>query len=105
MHTDTQTGMSSTDEVRQKATETASTVIDQAQQIATSQITSQKERVASTLDSVAHSIHATGSTMEDQQPQMAQLAHEAADRVATVSDYVRQHDLNDLVTEVESFAR
>jgi len=92
-------------DVRAKAQDTASTLVDQAQQVATTQVATQQERVASTLDSVAESLRQTGSSMRDGQPQIAGLTDEAARRVENASNYLREHDLNDLVRETERFAR
>ena len=69
------------DEVRQKAEETATTLVDQAQQVASVQANNQMTRAASLLDDVAQSLSETSSGMRDQQPQIASLADQAATRV------------------------
>ena len=93
------------DDVRQKVEETASTLVDQAQQVATSQAATQKERAAQALDSVAKSLYESGSGLRGSQPQIAAIADPAARRVVDASAYLREHDLKDLVGEVEGFAR
>lgn len=100
-----QTDTSTADDVRQSAEETASTLIDQAQQVASTQVSTQKERAASALDAVAQTLHDTGSGMREQQPQIASLAEQAAGRVEDVSNYVRQHEMRDMIGQVESLAR
>jgi ElaB/YqjD/DUF883 family membrane-anchored ribosome-binding protein len=102
VQTDTATGGQ---DVRQKAEQTASTIAEQAEQTATTQISTQKERAASTLDTVAQTLRDSGQNLRQEQPQIATLTDEAARRVEDVSDYVRQHDLRDLVSEAERFAR
>jgi ElaB/YqjD/DUF883 family membrane-anchored ribosome-binding protein len=100
-----QSTMTNDVDVRTKAQDTASTLVDQAQQVATTQVATQQERFASTLDSVAESLRQTGSSMRDGQPQIAGLTDEAARRVESASNYLREHDLNDLIRETERFAR
>lgn len=107
MQTDYQTDTPSNEgpDVRQKVEETASALADQAQQVASTQVTSQKERAASALDAVAKTLYESGSNMREQQPQIASLADQAAGRVVDASAYLREHDLRDLAGEAESFAR
>jgi ElaB/YqjD/DUF883 family membrane-anchored ribosome-binding protein len=92
-------------DVRQKVEETASTLVDQATQVASTQAKTQKERAASTLDAVAKSLYETGTGMREQQPQLASLADQAASRVVDASAYLREHEVRDLVREAENFAR
>lgn len=92
-------------DVKQKVEETASTLVDQAQQVASTQAKTQKERAASTLDAVAKSLYETGTGMREQQPQLASLADQAASRVVDASAYLREHEVRDLVHEAESFAK
>jgi len=103
---DTYTEQSSTtDEVRNKAEETASPLVDQAQQVASAQANSQMTRAASLLDGVAQSLYETSTNMRDQQPQIASVADQAASRVEDFSSYLRDHDMNDVVRDAESYAR
>jgi hypothetical protein len=101
MQTDFDTGQ----DVRQKAEETASTLVDQAQQVVEKRASTQKERAAETLGSVAQSIREAGSSMREQQPQIASLADQAASRVEGVSTYIRDHEVRDLISETERLAR
>ena len=107
MQTDYETDTSLTEgtDVRQKVEETASTLVDQAQQVATTQVTTQKERAASTLDAVAKSLYEAGAGIREQQPQVASIADQAASRVVDASAYLREHDLRDIVRETENYAR
>ena len=93
------------EDVRSKAEETASTLVDQAQQVASTQANSQMTRAASLLDGVAQSLHDTSSSMREQQPQIASVADQAAGRVEDFSSYLRDHDMNDVVRDAESYAR
>lgn len=107
MQTEYQTDPSSAEDtdVRQKVEETASTLVDQAQQVATTQVTSQKERAATALDAVAKTLYESSSSMREGQPQIASLADGAASRVVDASAYLREHDLRDLASEAENLAR
>jgi hypothetical protein len=98
-------GQPETEDVRQKVQETASTLVDQAQQVATAQTATQKERAAQALDSVAKSLYEGGTSLRETQPQIATIADQAASRVVDASAYLREHDLADLVSEAERFAR
>ena len=96
---------SSTDEVRQKAEQTAQTLANQAQEVASTQANAQMTRAASLLNGVAQTIHQTGDSMRDEQPQIASIADQAATRVEGFSDYLRNRDFNDVVRDAESYAR
>lgn len=100
-----QTGYDTGQDVRQKAEQTASTLVDQASQVAQTQVTTQKDRAAETLGFVAQSIRDAGSGMREQQPQIASLAEQAAGRVEDVSSYIRDHEVGDLIGETERLAR
>jgi ElaB/YqjD/DUF883 family membrane-anchored ribosome-binding protein len=101
MQTDYATGH----DVRQTAEDTASTLVDQAQQVVETKATTQKERAAETIGSVAQSIREAGSGMREQQPQIASFADQAATRVEDVSNYIRDHEIRDLISETERLAR
>ena len=109
MQTDTPTGtyggQSPTDDVRNKAEETASTLVDQASQVASTQANNQMTRAASMLDGVAQSLYETSTNIREQQPQIASVADQAASRVEGFSSYLRDHDMNDVVRDAESYAR
>jgi ElaB/YqjD/DUF883 family membrane-anchored ribosome-binding protein len=98
-------GGSPTEDVRQKAEETASTLVDQAQKVASVQANSQMNNAASMLDSVARTLYETGSGIRDQQPQVATIADQAAARVEGLSGYLRDHDLDDAFRDTEDYAR
>jgi len=93
------------DEVRSKLDEAASTIGEQAQRIATTQLGSQKERAAGTLQSIAQTLRDGTSSLEEQQPQVASLGQEAAVRIEQLSDYVEQHDVGAMVGDAERLAR
>ena len=102
---DTGTAHDTGQDVRAKTEETVSTLVDSATQVAETQATTQKDRAAETLGTVAQSIRDAGSGMREQQPQIASFAEQAASRVEDVSTFIRDHDVRDLVGEAERLAR
>src|SRR3712207_4687124 len=92
-------------EVRDRVEQTASTVVDQARQVAETRVSTQKDRAAETLGTVAQTLRDSGSSLREQQPQIASLVDDAATRVEGLSSYVREHELGDFISEAESFAR
>jgi hypothetical protein len=96
-----QSTISSETDVRQKVEETASTVVDQAQQVANTQ----QEKVAEALEGVAQTLRESGSNMREQQPQVASLTEQAASRIDDAAIYLREHTITDLIDQAESFAR
>lgn len=92
-------------DVRRQAESTASTIVEQAQQTAETQISVKKDEAASALHSVAEAIRDGGQRMRQDQPQIASFAEQAARKVDEASSYIEQHDVRDFVGQVESFAR
>ena len=101
MHTETQPAQ----DLRLKAQETATTVVEEAQHVVETKASSQKDRAADTMEAVARTLRDAGSGLREEQPQIASFADEAATRMAGISTYVREHEVRDLVGEAEQFAR
>lgn len=99
------TGTTDTQEVQQKAQETAATLVEQAQQVAQANVATQKDRAAETIGAVAQALRQSGEGMRDQQPQIAALADQAAQRVEGISTFVRDREVGDMIGEAERFAR
>ena len=95
----------SADDVRQKAEQTAQTIVSQAQDVASSQANTQMTRAASLLDGLAQSLRQTGESIRSDQPQIASFADQTVDRVEGISSYLRDHDFNDVVRDAESYAK
>lgn len=92
-------------DVRGSAESTVATIADQAQQTAEAHVSTQKDQAAGALHSVAEAVRRSGDQLRDEQPQLASLATQAAERVDKASDYIRQHDVRDFVRTAEDFAR
>jgi len=86
--------------------QTASQVVDQAKETVTTQVESQKDRLAESVSSVAQAIRQTGEGLRGQQQGVvAGYADTAADYVERLGTMLRERDVNDIIYEVESYAR
>jgi len=95
-----------TGEVIDQAKEKTSQVVGQVQEQAKSQLTTQKDRAAEGLGSMALALRQTSQQLQDQNnAPVAQVTNTAADQIEKVSNFLRERDLNDMVIEVERFAR
>jgi len=93
-------------QVADQAKQQAGQLTDQAKQQATSRLSSQKERASESLVSVAHALRHTGQRLREQdQGTVAQYSDQAADQIERFSGFLRTRDVNELVGEVERFAR
>jgi ElaB/YqjD/DUF883 family membrane-anchored ribosome-binding protein len=93
------------EDVRRSAESTVATIADQAQQAAEAHVSTQKDQAAGALHSVAEAVRRSSDELRDEQPQIASLATQAAERVDMVSDYIRDHNVRDFVRTAEDFAR
>jgi len=93
-------------QVADKVQEKAGPVVEQVQQQAQTQLTTQKDRAAEGLGSVAQALRQTGEHLRnDQQAAVASYAEQATQKVDQLASYLRERDLGDMVGEVERFAR
>jgi hypothetical protein len=83
----------------------ASDVADQAARTTEAQASRTMSQAGQTLGQVAQAIRDAGNGMRDQQPQIASVADMAADRVQQASQYLTQHDAQDVVAASQDFAR
>jgi ABC-type transporter Mla subunit MlaD len=92
--------------ITEQAQETAGQVAEQAKQQALTQLGTQKEHAAGSLDAVAQALRQSGDQLrEKQQEPLAHLAGTAAERVEQFSSYLRHTDVSDMLRDVEQFAR
>lgn len=90
------------DQVQDKAGQ----VFDQAREQATTHFEVQKERMVDSLDAVVHAAQQTSHQLREQgQDSVANYAAQAAQQAQRLASYLREHEVNDLVVEAESFAR
>jgi hypothetical protein len=83
----------------------AGAAIDKVGEQAKQTATTQKERIAGGLDATANAIRQTGQSVKQEQPMVADYAEKAALRVDRVSGYLRQHDVDEVITDVQDYAR
>jgi len=90
----------------EQAKEKAGELVEQAKGQATPRLESQKERAAEGLGNTARALRQTSQQLREQEDgPVAQYAERAADRIERAADYLRGRDINELVGELESFAR
>ncbi|MBV9168888.1 MAG: hypothetical protein JOZ81_02240 [Chloroflexi bacterium] len=93
-------------QVADQAQGAAGQVAAQAKQQATSQLESQKDRVVDTLVTVAQALRQTGQQLNQQeQGAVGGYVEQAAERVERTTNYLRAHDVPDLIAETQDFAR
>jgi len=93
-----------------QAKEKSGQVVGQVQQQAVSRLSRQKEQAAAGLGSVAEVLRHTGEELRNQEGDAvtqyaAQYSEVAVNQIEKVSSYLRERDINDLVRDVEGFAR
>lgn len=106
-------GESTTDEARRRSQEVAqrgqqraSEYAERGREQARGQIATQKERVSGELQGIARALRTTGDQLKEQdQGSVGRYAEQAAERVGRLSDYLSEKDSEQLIGEVEDFAR
>lgn len=97
-----ETASRATEQVKDRAAQVA----DQARSAATSQATTQKERVTGSLSGVAQALRQTGDQLRDQdQMGVTGYIEQAASQVENFSNYLQRRNINELIEDVEHFAR
>jgi hypothetical protein len=84
----------------------AGQIAEQAKQQATSQLESQKDRAVDTLVTVAQALRQTGQQLQQQeQGAVGGYVEQAAERVERMTNHLRSHDVPELITQTQDFAR
>jgi hypothetical protein len=95
-----------TQQVLQQTQQKAGQVVEQARTQVMDQLSSQKERAAGSLESVAQALRQTGQQLREQnQGAVAGFAEGAADTVERFTGYLNQRNVDQMISEVENFAR
>jgi len=93
-------------QVVDQAKESAGQVAEQAKQQATSQLESQKGRAVDALVSVGQALRQTGQHLHEQdQTAVGGYTEQAAERVETLTNYLRTRDVPALLAETQDLAR
>ena len=88
-------------QIKSAATDAADRVKEQASEIAGQQ----KADVADRLGNYSSSVHKTAESFEGEDPNIAWLTHQVADRLSGVAEYIRGRDLSELKADAENLAR
>lgn len=81
------------------------TVMDRAREGAWRQLDTQRERAASGLTSMVDAIRQSGEQLQQQNPTLASYVDTAAGQLQRVTDGLRDKDLEEIVHDLERFAR
>jgi ElaB/YqjD/DUF883 family membrane-anchored ribosome-binding protein len=97
---------SATADLGREAQEQVTNLTEQVRQQATDQLTSQKERVVDTLETVALLLHQAGEQAQQQEKTLvASYADKAAQRVGGFSESLAQQDVTQIVETTKNYAR
>jgi hypothetical protein len=90
----------------ERAREAASETASKAQQEAKARAAKGKDKAASQMDDMAQALRSTGEELRQRDQQApAQWSDEAAARIEELSQTLREKDVDEMVRDVESFAR
>lgn len=89
-----------------QAQQKAGEAVGQAREQVKSQLSEQKEKATEGIHTVAEVLRQTGRSLRDQNYDSAgQYAETAADQVDQFSEYLRDKDMDQLMNQVQDFAR
>lgn len=93
-------------ETARQTQEEATRLSEQARDQIATQAEQQKERATDQLEDIGSALHETSSTLRDrEQDSVANFVEGTAHQIERLSEYLRTHSVNDMVSEVEHFAR
>ena len=93
------------DQAREKAQRLVSTAQERAVETVQARFDEQKVRAADSLSSVAQTLRSTTQNFQTSQDGIGRYINEAADRVDNLAHYLHDRELNEIVDQVEDFAR
>ena len=92
-----------TDRAREKAGEAMDTARSGLQQ-AEQRVDENRGRAADSMDEAAQKLHERADSVPGGE-RTTEIAHQAADHLQSASEYVREHDVSDMTSDLESFVR
>jgi hypothetical protein len=93
-------------QTQEVAQQKASEYAEQGREKAVGQLATQKERASSELGGVARALRTTGEQLQEQeQDSVARYVNQAAEQTERLSEYLSERDANELLREMEDFAR
>ncbi len=93
------------DRAKGKAQQLASDAQNKTTEEVQSRLGVQKQRAAESLTTVAQSLRTSGEELQGEQDGMSRYVQQTADRVEGVASYLRDHEVGEIVDELEDFAR
>jgi hypothetical protein len=91
--------------VTEQAKDTADDLMQRGRQQATSQLNDQKMRLAEGLDGLARAIRQMSQDLQGEQAMLASYADQGAVQVDHFARYLQEHDVNEMIGDVERYAR
>ncbi|MBW3622669.1 MAG: hypothetical protein KY468_04585 [Armatimonadetes bacterium] len=89
-----------------QAQQKAGEMVGQAGDQVKSQLSSQKERASDSLETMAQALRETGKSLQDQQYEaVGKYIDTAAEQLDRVSTYLQEKDVDELMGQVQDFAR
>ena len=93
------------DQAREKAQRLVSTAQERAVETVQARFDAGKMRAADSLSSVAQSLRSTTQNLQASPDGIGRYINEAADRVDNLAHYLQDREMNEIVDQVEDFAR
>ena len=93
--------------VKEKASEAAEKAKEKATELgrsAEAKIDEKRATAAGALDSAAATLHEKAQSLPGGE-RVSSMAHTAADKLESTADYVREHDVRDMMGDVEHFVK
>lgn len=92
-------------DVASEAKDRASSLAGDVKETVASAAETQKGKLADRVDSLAHSIHRSGTQLEGEQDWIAKLVERGAAELGSLADTLRTNDLQSLVGNLDGLAR
>ena len=102
-----QDGSAKTDEVKERAGQAANQAKERAGQVAdnaTQAVDQRREQASGKLDTAAVQLRESGEKLPGGE-RSTEMASMAADKVEATSSYIREHDVQDMMTDLETLVR
>jgi ElaB/YqjD/DUF883 family membrane-anchored ribosome-binding protein len=100
-------GSSTLDQVSDRVSESADTVREKAQNLgrkAVDRVNDSRSSAASGLENAASAIHGRAENLPGG-PRVQSAAHSTADKLAATANYMRTHEVKDVVADIEHIIR
>lgn len=100
-----QTAKSQAKDIKQDVKSDAQDIKQQAEQKANSFVDQKSSAAAQQLNPISDALRQTGNQLEEQNTPLAQYAHQAADQVEMIQNYLNGANLNQIASDAREMAR